>query len=131
MTILNETVLDGTPLAAPGVWYTANIADSSFVDDVKVRLNEYGPAEAKFILRGGAEYVYKITDDFAQDIWSDLNAGYSPGGVFREVKDESRYTPTDYKAQPAVVAVLIVSGDVRKVEALRSHALFMGLTIGV
>lgn len=129
MTIINETVLDGTPLAAPNVWYTANIAESSFVDDVKVRINESGPAEAKFILRGGSEYVYRITDDFARDVWADLNDGYSPGNVFRNVKAESRYTPTDYKAKPVEQWSVVVHGDADKIAILRSHAEFMGLRV--
>jgi hypothetical protein len=134
MTIINEITLDGTPLAAPGVWYTANIAESSFVDDVKIRINETGPAEVKFTLDSGREYVYRVKDEFAADVWADLSGGFSPGAVFGYVKNESRYTPVNYKParqpEPEILyANLYVVGPADKIAALQAHAEFMGLTV--
>lgn len=129
MTITNEIVLDGTPLAAPGVWYTADIAESSFVENVKVRINEVGPAEARFYLKHGGEYTYKITDEFAGYVWADLNQGISPGAIFSNVKAESRYTPSDYKPAPQVSKSITVSGDADKITLLAAHASFLGLSV--
>ena len=129
MTITNEIVLDGTPLGAPGVWYTADIAESSFVENVKVRINEVGPAEARFYLQHGGEYTYQITDEFAGYVWADLNQGISPGAVFSNVKAESRFTPANYKAAPKATKSITVSGDADAITLLASHASFLGLSV--
>jgi hypothetical protein len=130
MTVINEISLDGTPLAAEGVWYTADIAESSFVNDVKIRINEEGPAQIKFYLKSG-EYVYSVTDEFAGYVWADLNEGISPGQVFANVRtfaDDFYSQRGDYKVRKEVAQVTII-GDEATIRFVVAHANALGLVV--
>jgi hypothetical protein len=127
MTITNEIVLDGTPLGAVGVWYTPfGLAESSFIEDAKVRYLDDGTGEVKFIIRGEA-YIYHVSGEDARDTYVDLNGGYSPGGIMNEVKEMAR----NYRSRPVAPKVSIVTlyGDAKTVAFVTEHALALGLEI--
>jgi hypothetical protein len=131
MTIVNEIILDGTPLGAEGVWYTADIADSSFVENVKIRTNEEGPAEIRYTLIAGGEYTYFVTDEFAKIVWDDLAEGYSPGQIYSSVRrfaDNFYPSRGDYKVRKAVAQVTIL-GDEATIRFVVAHANALGLVV--
>ena len=126
MTITNEIILDGTPLAAVGVWYTPfHLADSSFVEDAKVRYTDDG-GEVKFVIRG-EDYIFKIEADEARDAYISLNAGYSPGSILNEVK----VLAAEYRSRPRPVAQrsITISGPASTIDFVEAHADALGLTI--
>jgi hypothetical protein len=126
MTITNEIVLDGTPLAAVGVWYTPfGLADSSFVEDAKVRYTDDG-GEVKFIIRG-EDYIFKVEADEAREAYVSLNAGYSPGSILNEVK----VLAAEYRSRPRPVLQksVTITGDEATINFVVAHAEALGLLV--
>jgi hypothetical protein len=132
MTMTTETILSPVALATPGVWYTADIEESSFVDDVKIRINGSGPAEAKYVLRGGREYVYRISDEVATMLWNDLSNQSSPGQTFTWIRgeaDDFRAQAATYKPTPVLNASVTITGPAATIDFVVAHAQALGLTI--
>jgi hypothetical protein len=126
MTITNEIVLDGTPLAAIGVWYTPfGMAVSSFVEDAKVRYTDDG-GEVKFIIRG-EDYIFKMDASTAAEFYESLDAGYSPGSLLNDAK----VIAAEYRNRPRPVPQksVTISGPAATIDFVVAHADALGLTI--
>jgi len=122
--------LDGTPLQAPGVWYSPRLAESSFVDKVSIRLDEAGNAEVRYTLRGDREYTYVVNSEYAHDLFHELQDGESPGQTFSDIKYDSRtYTPVQAPAPAPAQATITITGEAGKVNLIAAHLVAAGFTV--
>jgi hypothetical protein len=128
VTVTNVIELDGTPFQANDVWYSPPMRESSFVQQVSIRMNADGSADVKYTLDSG-EYEYKTAPEFAKAVWTDLYTGNSPGLIYSNLRDYVRNNPWTGTKVPEANWTISVTGPASKVDLLIQHLQAAGFTV--